>query len=215
MDVVRADDLEPELPGELEEPGDDLALLGDAVVLDLDEVVLAPEDVDEPRGRLAGVLPAVVEQVLGHERRQAAREADQAPRMAGERLQVRPRLVVEALQVGVAHELQEVLVALDVPGQEAEVEDAPALVAAALLLEARALGKVELAADQRLDPLALRRRVEVYGAKQVAVVGEREGAHPELARPVRQPVDPAGPVQQAVVRVDVEMDEILVGGGHA
>jgi len=165
MDVVRADDLQPELPGEPQEPGDDLALLGDAMVLDFDEIILASEDVDEPRGRLVGVVPAVVQQVLGHQRRQAPRESDEAPRMPGKRLKVRPWLVIEPLQMGVAHKLQKVLVALDVPGEEPQVEDAPALVAAALLFEPRALGKVKLAADQRLDPLALRRGVEVNGPK--------------------------------------------------
>jgi hypothetical protein len=43
MDVVRADDLQVELLAELEEAGDDLALLGDAVVLDLDEIVFRPK----------------------------------------------------------------------------------------------------------------------------------------------------------------------------
>ena len=130
--------------------------------------------------------------------------------MARQRVEVRPGLVVKALQVGVAHQLEEVLVTLDVAGQEPQVEDAPALVAAALLLEAGALGKVELAPDEGLDAPALGRRVEVDGAKQVAMVRERKGAHPELARPFGQLVDPAGPVQQAVVRVDMEMDEVLV-----
>src|ERR1035438_4108500 len=99
--------------------------------------------------------------------------------------------VIETLQVGVAHELQEVLIAPDVTGQEAEVKDAPSLVAAALLVQPGALGEIELAANQRLDPLALRGRVEINGAKEVAMVGEGERRHPELARPVGQPVDPA------------------------
>ena len=47
------------------------------------------------------------------------------------------------------------------------------------------------------------------------MIGERQGAHPELARPLGQLVYPARPVQEAVVRVDVEVDEVLVGRGHA
>jgi hypothetical protein len=47
------------------------------------------------------------------------------------------------------------------------------------------------------------------------MVREGEGGHPELARALGQPVDPAGPVEQAVVRVDMKVDEILVGGSHA
>jgi small subunit ribosomal protein S21 len=44
------------------------------------------------------------------------------------------------------------------------------------------------------------------------MVREGKGGHPELARALGQPVDPAGPVEQAVVRVDMKVDEILVGG---
>ena len=215
VDVVRAHDLEPELLRELEEPRDDLPLLSDPVVLDLDEVVLAAEDLHEPRGGLPGVLPAVVQEVLRHQRRKAPGEADQAPRELGERLQVGPRLVVEPLEMGVAHQLQQVLVALDVAGDEAQVEDAAALVAAALLFQTRALGEVEFAPDEGLDPLALGHRVKINRAEQIAVVGQGQGAHAELARPLGQLVDPAGPVQQAVVRMDMEMDEILVSLRHA
>jgi hypothetical protein len=67
MDVVRADDLQVELLAELEEAGDDLALLGDAVVLDLDEIIFLAEDLDEAAAGLAGGLVVVVEQVLRNE----------------------------------------------------------------------------------------------------------------------------------------------------
>jgi len=40
VDVVGGDDLEVKFLGQLEEAGDDLELLGDAVVLDFDEIVL-------------------------------------------------------------------------------------------------------------------------------------------------------------------------------
>src|ERR1035441_3666597 len=190
MDVVRAHDLQPEFAGEPEESRNDLALFGDPVVLDLHEIILAAEYVDEPRSRRAGLLPSVVDQVLRDKRRETSGEADQALSVAGWGSVFCSGPVIKTLQVGVAHELQEVLIAPDVTGQEAEVKDAPSLVAAALLVQPGALGEIELAANQRLDPLALRGRVEINGAKEVAMVGEGERRHPELARPVGQPVDP-------------------------
>jgi hypothetical protein len=114
MDVVRADDLQAELLAELEEAGDDLALLGDAVVLDLDEIIFLPEDLDEAAAGLAGGLVVVVEQVLRDERGEAAGEADEAFRVLGEGLEVRARFVVEALEMGVGDQLKEVLVAGEV-----------------------------------------------------------------------------------------------------
>ena len=46
------------------------------------------------------------------------------------------------------------------------------------------------------------------------MVRKGQGRHPELARPVGKLVDPACPVQEAIVGVDVQVDEILVGRGH-
>jgi hypothetical protein len=43
------------------------------------------------------------------------------------------------------------------------------------------------------------------------VIGERHGAHPELGRSIHQTVDPAAAVEQAVVGVNMEVDEIFVG----
>ena len=47
------------------------------------------------------------------------------------------------------------------------------------------------------------------------MIGERHRAHAELGGAVHQTIDAAAAVEQAVVRVDVEMDEIFVGGRHA
>jgi hypothetical protein len=112
-----------ELLAELEEAGDDLALLGDAVVLDLDEIIFLPEDLDEAAAGLAGGLVVVVEQVLRDEGGEAAGEADEALRVLGEGLEIRARLVVEALEMGVGDQLKEVLVAGEVAAEQAEVVD--------------------------------------------------------------------------------------------
>jgi len=77
VNVIRCDDLQLEFLGEFQQVRNDLALLGDAVVLDFDEIIFAAKDVGEPRAGIAGVLVPVVQQVLGHERGQAAREADE------------------------------------------------------------------------------------------------------------------------------------------
>ena len=61
VNVVGGDDLEVELFCELEEPRDDFELLGDAVILDFDEVVFAPENIDEARASFAGFLLTVVQ----------------------------------------------------------------------------------------------------------------------------------------------------------
>ena len=64
--VVRADHLQVEVRRELQEPGNDLPLLGEAVVLQLHEEILAAEDLHEPTARAARLLLAAVQEVLWH-----------------------------------------------------------------------------------------------------------------------------------------------------
>ena len=111
VNVVRGDDLQVELFGKFEEAGDNLPLLGDTVVLDLDEVVFAAEDIDETRAGFPGFVLAVVEEVLGNERGKTAGEADESGGVFGEGIEIGARLVVEALEVGVGDKFEQVLVA--------------------------------------------------------------------------------------------------------
>ena len=215
VNVVRRDDLEVEFLGELEEAGDDLALLRDAVVLDFDEVVFAAEDFHEATAGPSRLLVAVVQEVLRDERGEAAGEADQAVGVFREGFKIGARFVVKTLQMRVGNELQEILVAGEILRDEAEMKHALAvLVGAAVFLEAGGFNEVEFAADDRLDALGLGGVVELDRTVKIAVVGEREGLHPQLRRAIHQPVDPARAVEEAVVGMDVEVDEILIGGRH-
>jgi hypothetical protein len=76
------------------------------------------------------------------------------------------------------------------------------------VLEAGGLGEVEFAADERFDALGLGLVVELDRAVEIAVVREGQGLHAEGGGAVHQAVDAAGAVEQAVVAMDVEMDEI-------
>ena len=94
------------------------------------------------------------------------------------------------------------------------MEDRFAFIGPAVLFQPRRLGKVKFAADQRLDPLGLGLVVELDRPVEIAVVRERHGTHPQFLGPFHEPVDPAAAVEQAVVSVDVQMDEILVSGSQ-
>ena len=135
MHIVGADDFKIKFLGQLEESGDDLALFGDPVVLDLDEKVLPAEDLHKPAAGPLGLLETVVHQVMGHERGQAAAEADQAVGVLRQGLEIGPRLVVKALQVGVRHQFKKVLIAGEVLRQEAEMEDRLAVIGAAVAFQ--------------------------------------------------------------------------------
>ena len=78
----------------------------------------------------------------------------------------------------------------------------------ALLLRLAVVGDVDLAAEDRLHALLLRLPDEVDRAGERAVVGERHRRHLELGRALGERRDPARPVEDRVLRMDVEMDEI-------
>ena len=111
---------------------------------------------------------------------------------------------MEAFQVGEGDELHEVPVALVVAGQQDQVVWTAFLCAP---VEAAFVGQVGLAADDGLDAPVLALRVEIDGAVEGAVVGDRQGAHAQLDGPVDQVRDPADSVQHAVLGVVVQVGE--------
>lgn len=73
--------------------------------------------------------------------------------------------------------------------------------------------EVDFAADEGFDVVGFGGFVEVDGAEEVAVVGEGKGWHAELVGPVAEGVEAAAAIEEAVVGVDVEVDE-WVGFAH-
>ena len=143
------------------------------------------------------------------------RQADspiEALAVLGEVLAVDARLVVVAVDVGVGDEPAEVPVADEVLGQEDQVEGLG--VGLAFLVGHRPAGDVGLDADDRLDALGLRRLVEGDRAVERAVVGDGHRIHALLRRRVDQLRDPAEAVEEAELRVDVEVREVVRGDRH-
>ena len=130
--------------------------------------------------------------------------------MLGEQILVDAGLVVEALEVRLGNELDQVAIADVVPDQDGEV--VRALVAAILraTLLARPGRDVELAADDGLDAGFRRRLVEVDRAEEIAVVGERDGRELEVLGLLDEFLELRGAVEEAVLGMDVQMDEVAV-----
>ena len=115
-------------------------------VLQLDVDVVAPEDLSEPVELGLRVGGPVLLERLADAPGEAAGEGDHAGRVPLEQLPVDARLVVVALEVAEARELDQVRVAGVVGGEQRQVR-------VALLLGAPVVGDVDLAADDRLDAL--------------------------------------------------------------
>jgi hypothetical protein len=126
----------------------------------------------------------------------------------GEELPVHPRLVVVALEVGLGDEPHEIGVAGLVADEDGAV--AGALVAAVLprTLESASRRDVELRAEDGLHAGLHAGRVEIDAAEEVAVVGQGERGEAQLLRALDELLEARGAVEQAVLRVDVQVNEI-------
>ena len=216
VDVAGGDERQAGRPRDLREGGVDPLLHLEAGVLDLQVDGLAPEDVDEARHLRLGLGSLPVLERLGDPAREAAGESDDPLPVRREQVPVDARLVVVALEEAGRGELDQVRVALVGLGQQRQVR-------VALPLRQPVVGDVDLAAEQRLDALLARLAVELDRAGEAPVVRERHRRHLQLGRPSGQLGDPAGPVEDRVLRVDVEVDEGRAGhrvshlrpaGGH-
>ena len=161
---------------------------------------------------MAGQLPVLDLERLGHLAAEARAQADEALAVLREVLTIDARLVVVAIDVGVGDEAAEVLVAAVVLGQEDQVEGLA--VGLAFLVGHRPAGDVRLDADDRLDALVLRGLVEGDGAVEGAMVGDGHRIHALGGRRVDQLRDPAEAVEQAEFGMGVEVGEVVGSQGR-
>ena len=207
-----------EAAGDLEQLRVGAVLLGDAVILHLDEEVVAPEDVLEPPGPLQPLVEVVLHERLEHLTTEAPRGGDEPLTVIVERLPIDAGLVVVALEEGSAGQLDEVAVAGVVLGQQGQVVvelPAPFGVATGIVeppppgwpLGAVVVGHVGLGADDGLYALVAALPVEVQDAVHVAVVGDPEGRLPVLHRGGDQLVEARGTVEHRELGMDVQVGE--------
>jgi hypothetical protein len=157
-----------------------------------------PVRFDERTG--AGHL--ILEQVLLHPAAQTARQDDQSAPMLGEQIEVDARLVVVAVDIGLRNELDQIAVALCIRREDGEV-----VFVARASVPVAAGSNVHLASQNGLDPLRLRRKVELERTVQNPVIGERDRGHVELFGGVDEVVNPARAVEERVFTMYVEVNE--------
>jgi len=194
--VVGGDQGQARFLAQLDKLGIELLLLGKIVIHEL-QVEAAGKELAVLPGRFPGRLHSPGEEHAGHLPLEAGGHGDEIRAKLGKQLLVHPGLVVESLQVGLAHQLDQVVVPLFVLGQQHQM--VPRLRGGTRVLLGSVLrGHVDLAAHDGLEPEVLGSEVEVQGPEEIAVVGDRcralteghgAGTHvPHLDRPVQKAV---------------------------
>ncbi len=179
--------------------------LGDGVVLKLEEVVVGSEQVVIPAQHLISLLELPMLQEARDLGRHAAGGADQPFSVLGQDVMVDARVVVEALQLGDAGKLEQVLVARGILRQQQQVSGLLVFLGVVLLDGAGC--QVSFQPDDGLDTHSLGGVVELDDPKHGAVVGDGDGWHIHLVGALDQLVDVAESIQQGVFSVDVKMDK--------
>ena len=139
--------------------------------------------------------------------RRTTRKANETLVILLQQFVVRPRLVVEAFQLRLRRQLDEILVALVVFRQKREV--VLPVVQLRLAVEARAGRHVHLAAQDRLDAPLARFFIELDGAVKYAVIGEADSRKTQFLGAVHQLRHAAHAVEQAVVRMQMQVGKLL------
>ncbi len=193
-------------PAHVDQRRIDPFLLVDAVVLNFEkEPVLAEHLQVIPRG-LVGLLQPALHDPARYFAVQAGRHPDQTAGAILQELPVDPRPVVKALQLSRRGQPTQIAIAFLIFRQQDDV--AELAVVGRVSVEPAARGKIHLAADDRLDAGLARLFVKLDGPEQGAVIGGRHGRHAVGGGSFDQIVDADRPVQQAVLGVDVQMNEV-------
>ena len=159
-------------------------------------------------GRFERGLLVAGEDQLRDEPAEAPARGRDAGVVALEQLPVAARLVVVAVEVRAARDLDEVAVALVGLGEHREVED---LVLGPLrAIEARRVGEVALHAEHGLHVGLARRGVHRQRAVHVAVVGDADRGLAVGGDRGHDVADPRCTVEHRVLGVQVQMDERIV-----
>ena len=170
VQVVGGDQRQADLGRQAAKLFEQAPLLGQAVVLDLEEEVARAEDVAVVAGQAARQLPVLDLQRPWDLAVEAGGQADQPLRVLGKVLTIDARLVVIAVEVGVGDDAAEVAVAGPVLGQQDEVKGLG--IGLAFAVGHRASGDVGLDADDGLDLPLLAGLVEGDRTVQRAVIGD-------------------------------------------
>src|ERR1700674_506592 len=180
------------------------------VVLEL-EVVAAGEHLRVRLGGLARLVHAIRAEPSRELTGETSGEHDQSIGKLGEDFLVDARFVVEAVLVRGGEQLAEVAVSGTILREQDQMKISAAVevVAARNLRAIGALARrqVSLASDDRFYPRSGGLLKELDRSKHVAVIGHRESFHAGGFRVFDQRPDFVGAVEQAVLRVDVKMNE--------
>ena len=171
--VVGADQGDTRLLMYFQQTAVDLRLLGNTVVLKLQIEIIPAEYFLHLQGIFLGTVIVAVEDALGDFSGQARRESNETLGMCAQQIQVNAGLYIKALHESLTDHVGEVTVACLIFTQKHQVAGLGIVLMD--LIEPRAGGHIDLAADDGMNALCLAGPVKINGTVHNAVVGDGTG----------------------------------------
>ena len=203
MTVVGHHQRDPRLPGETDQAAVHRLLLPQRVVLQLEEEVVLPENLPVAQGGLSGTVIIARRQAAGNFPRQTGRQGDQPLVILLQQLPVHPGLAVKSLGPGAGHHGDQVLVPRVVLAQQNQM--AGVAVQFVHPVHTGAGCHIDFAPDHRMNPPFLGFFIKIHGAIHNAVVRDCHAVLSQFTHLVEQFSDAAGPIEQAVLGVHMQM----------
>ena len=120
---------------------------------------------------------------------------------------IHPGFVIKSFEIGLARQFDEVMVALEIGGQQNQMIIV-VVGQQALALSPAARREIGFTPDDGLHPLGRSLFIEVDGAEEVAVVRDGERGLLKIADLLEQRIQLIRAVQQAVLGVEVQVNEL-------
>ena len=173
-----------------------LVLLIKVMVLNFQKVVFLAENVYIFLNAATCSLQVILQNHLRHLAGNAGTEADNALVIRSQHVLVYAWFIIKSLQLTDADDFHQVMVACIVLRQQNQMVHA-----AVIFFQMRALRKIHLAADNRLDTCLGALLIKFHCAVHCAMVGNRQTVHAQLLGIGHQLGDFRSAVQQAVFRM--------------
>ncbi len=208
--VVSGDYFEVKFTGDFEEVRDDAALFFDAVIHQFDNEIFFAKYIDESAGGGTGFFVVTVSEETRDDCGETTGKADEPFTVCGKGLQVGAWVVVEALRVGAGDDFTEVLVARKVACEKTHMVGllfcAFFFCFSQLVFE----NEVDLATKEGLNAVFFSLLEEAGEAIEYSVVGNGQCFHAEFGSTLAEAVRARASIKQAVVCVDVQVNEFAV-----
>jgi hypothetical protein len=188
-----------------------------ALILHFQEKVVLAENVTQLVSVGARLIVVALQQWLGDGTFQTGRKRDQSLAVFGQQVVIDARLVVKAFEKTGGHQLHQVAIAfrrlakkhevigIALPGFARGASIGAARIGAAIVPAAAC--HVYFAADDRLHAPRRGLMIELLGGEQIPVIGDSDRGHAATGRLGDQFLDITGAIEQAVVGVQVQVNE--------